>query len=273
MSSILRFPSDFEETNGNWLVFTEYDYSRPNRSASATVNATGNVISLPVPINMESNHVADWENASLGAWNQFLNDHSGDIANVTKKALSNYSATGSPDLINTIMNGINVPKAMGDAAKAIGTDIGTNNQIFRNIGATVALAKNPFQAVMFNQVGLRTFNFQYKLIPKSWEEAEQIKSIITSFKKAMHPSLGVDALNNLMRYPSMFGIEFADPEIAKMMFKFGMCVLTEVGVNYHGEGSAIYLNENGKRAPASIMLSLTFREIEMNTRESIEAGR
>lgn len=273
MTTILRYPSDFEETNGNWLVFTEYDYARPNRSANASINATGTVISLPVPLNMEANHVADWENGSLGAWNQFLNDNAHDIANVTKKAINNYSATGSADLVNTIVSGLNVPKVLTDGAKAMATDVGTSNQIFRNVGATVGLAKNPFQAVMFNQIGLRTFNFQYKLIPKSWEEAERIKSIVVSFKKAMHPALGVDALNNLMKYPSMFGIEFADPEIQKMMFKFGMCVLTEVGVNYHGEGSPIYLNDGGKRAPASIMLSLTFREIEMNTRESIEAGR
>ncbi|QIG65732.1 baseplate tail tube cap [Ochrobactrum phage vB_OspM_OC] len=273
--SILKFPNDFEETNGNWLLFTEYEYSRPSRNKEAVPLPTGNSISLPVPINMEANHVADWENASMGAWNAFLQDHSGAIANTAKDITTGLQSgkLGYMDIASTINSQLNIPTLAGGIMKAASTDMMTGNQIFRNISATVGLAKNPFQAVMFNQMNLRTFNFQYKLVPKSYEDSEHIRDIIKSFKRAMHPEVGEGYLNNLMKYPNMYGIRFTDTSVQDMLFKFGMCVLTEVGVNYHGEGGPNYLQKDGKRAPASIMLSLTFREIEMNTKESIDEGR
>lgn len=270
--AITRFPSDYGETNGNWLIFHEFEYSRPTRLSEYKPIATGNSISLPVPINMEANSIADWENASLGAWNSFLNDYGNQAYEGLNNVINDLQKPGN-NLIDSIRNNFNFSELSGGAFRALGTDIMTSNTAFRNISSTVGIAKNPFQAVMFNQMNLRTFNFQYKLVPRSYEDSVTIANIIKSFKMAQHPDYGVDYLNNLMKYPNMFKIELSDKELEKLMFKYGMCVLTDVSVNYHGEGSAIYFEKDGKRAPASVILSLTFREIEMNTKESIAEGR
>lgn len=270
--SIVRFPRDYEETNGNSIVFIEHVYSRSDRLGHATASPTGKSIALPIPSNLEANHIADWENASMGAWNSFLNDNASDMAGGARNVINDYKS-GKANLVDSIRSNFNVKDLAGGAITAAATDAFTSNAIFKNISASVGIAKNPFLAVMFNQMNLRTFNFQYKLIPKSYEDSVTIAEIIKFFKMAQHPEFGVDFMNNLMKYPNMFEIKLADPELEKLMFKYGMCVLTDVSVNYHAEGQAVYFEKDGKRAPASIMLSLTFREIEMNTKETIEAGR
>lgn len=140
------------------------------------------------------------------------------------------------------------------------------------IGASAKVALNPFKEVLFEAIDFRAFNFKYKFMPKSRQEAESVYNIIEKFKFHMHPELSANKL--FFIYPSEFQItyHFANNPNNKdgngYFHKFKPCVLENMEISYGGDQFSSFID--GK--PTEINLTLTFRETEILTKQQIMQG-
>jgi hypothetical protein len=125
---------------------------------------------------------------------------------------------------------------------------------------------NPFREVLFEGVDYRKFNFKYKFMPKNKNESEKVRGIISLFKEHMHPELAGDGFFYI--YPSEFEIEYKFNGQENGYFnRIANCVLTDMTVDYGGDQFASF--NNG--APSEINLTLSFRELELLTKDTIKA--
>jgi hypothetical protein len=126
---------------------------------------------------------------------------------------------------------------------------------------------NPFREVLFESVDYRTFNFRYKFFPKDARESEKVQNIIKLFKFHMHPELSDNRFFYI--YPSEFEIVYYYRNKVNNFFnRISECALTDLSVEYGGDQFATF--EDG--APTEITINLTFRELELITRQAIRNG-
>jgi hypothetical protein len=152
-------------------------------------------------------------------------------------------------------------------AAAAGMAVGENLDVKNLASVTSAMAPNPFREQIFQNVDTRTFTFDYKFLPKSQKESENIKEIIYTFAYHMHPELSAQGLFYI--YPSEFNIQFFHQGRENLWVnKISTCVLTDMNVDY-GNNSVFSTFANG--APTEINMRLTFRELEVLTKERIRA--
>lgn len=128
---------------------------------------------------------------------------------------------------------------------------------------------SPREFVLFDAPSIRTFSMQYKFLPESQGEVEDVKKIIRTFRASAYPSFA-GASTVVYKFPRAFLIEYigiADQH----MIKFPEVVLTSVNVTYNSN-SMSYLKVEGEGTPYEIDLSLTFTELLPQSRVDIEAG-
>ena len=123
---------------------------------------------------------------------------------------------------------------------------------------------NPFREVFFEGIDYRKFNFRYKFMPRTPGESRRVLDIITTFKQHMHPELASNGYFYV--YPSEFEIMYCYGKQQNTYFnKIAQCALTDMSVEYGGEQFSSF--NNG--APTEINLTLSFRELELVTKNSI----
>ena len=122
---------------------------------------------------------------------------------------------------------------------------------------------NPNMELLFSDVTIRNFRFNFKLTPRNPKEAEQVKLIIRAFKRNMAPQAqgGVQGAGNFfLRTPNVFKIRYrSGNKDHPFLNKFKQCFLTGVQTTYTGEG--VYSTYDD-RTPVSILLDLSFKEIQ-----------
>jgi hypothetical protein len=123
---------------------------------------------------------------------------------------------------------------------------------------------NPFREVLFESVNYRSFQFNYRFLPKTSSETDKVRDIIHTFKKHMHPELAHNKLFYI--YPSEFDIKyFYKDKENNYLHKFARCALTDVVVDYGGDQFVTFPDG----APVEIGMSLKFQELEQMTSEGI----
>ena len=128
-------------------------------------------------------------------------------------------------------------------------------------------AINPFKTVLFKEVDLRTFKFDYKFMPKSKTEAMNVMNIIRTFKYHMHPEFSTD--NVFLLHPSEFNIAFYfNGKENPNWNKIGTCVLMDMHLDAGAEQLATF--HDGMSV--EINMSLIFKETEMLTKEKVIQG-
>ena len=128
------------------------------------------------------------------------------------------------------------------------------NQLLARRGGQVF---NPNMELLFNGPSLRNFNFSFKITPRSADEGEEIKTIIKFFKRGMAPKAGETGL--FLKTPNVFELRYRQGNNEhKFLNKFKQCFLTNITVNYTGEG--VYATyDNG--TPVSMVMTLMFKEL------------
>lgn len=118
--------------------------------------------------------------------------------------------------------------------------------------------------LLFNGAKIRSFKFSFKMTPRGGKEAQQIKLIINAFKRYMVPKLtgkNDSSVDNLfLRSPSIFELTYKSGNIKNpFLNSFKQCFLTDMSVNYTGEGTYTVYNDS---TPVSMVLELGFKELE-----------
>ena len=135
------------------------------------------------------------------------------------------------------------------------------------LGVASGTSLNPFKEVVFESVDFRTFAFKYKFYPKSQQESDHVYNIIKLFKEHMHPQMSDGKL--FFIYPSEFQITYYFDDKPNTYFhRFRPCALESLDVSYGGDQFSTF--SDGK--PTEIHLNLTFKELEILTRNNIRDG-
>ena len=143
------------------------------------------------------------------------------------------------------------------AGQALGI-FGGNVSIQQLLARSGGQIFNPNMELLFNSPSIRNFNFTFKIVPRSQDEGEQVRQIIRFFKKGMAPKSDGNGL--YLKTPNVFeltyrkGAEQGHP----FLHRFKQCFLTNVSVNYTGEGVYATYDDG---TPVSMNLNLSFKEL------------
>ena len=149
-------------------------------------------------------------------------------------------------------------KLAAEAVNIFGANVTVNQLLARGTGEIL----NPNMELLFSDVTVRNFRFNFKLTPRNPKEAEQVKLIIRAFKRNMAPqAIGSDGASDFfLRSPNVFKLRYrSGNKDHPFLNKFKQCFLTDMQTRYTGEG--IYSTYDDG-TPVSIELSLSFKEIQ-----------
>ena len=157
------------------------------------------------------------------------------------------------------IKGVALNKLTASALGIFGGNVTTNQLLARQSGEII----NPNMELLFDGPTLRAFKFQFKMTPRNQREAEQIRLIIRSFKRNMAPiaSGGTEKEGAwFLKTPKVFELRYrTGNKDHKYLHKFKQCFLTDISVNYTGDG--VYSTyEDG--SPVSYLMDLSFKELE-----------
>lgn len=183
------------------------------------------------------------------------------------KAAFNAFVNDSKGLINGLKTGVG-----GDAGSLAALKVANKFSKFERANAALAsatrVALNPNTRTLFQSVPVRSFAFQFKMIPNSASEVKAIEAIIKRFRTVMYPEeIGTDSIS--------LGYKFPDPFEIKMYYKNSEVFtrilpsyLRDVNVTYNTSGMGFH--EDGGFTDCDV--SLTFTESRPLSKDDVERG-
>lgn len=272
----LYFPEDLKQID-HWIEFQAKETKGQalplaqriiGNSFNLSVGNTvlGGKVVLPMPSNLSTDYNPDYSAQDLGlAAGQVLKPaDQGIYGNVGPDSL--LSGTGLSGVSGSMALGAALGGGAGAAIAGISSAAGdTNFNAFTKV--TAGVAQNPHKIVLFTGVNFRDHRFSWKLSPKNRAESDAINDIINFFTYYSHPEYVAGGL--FFKYPEFFDIKFHHPEY---LFELQGSVCNGIQINYHGQGYAAYIRNSdgsGVPAPAEVELTLTFKETEIITKNTL----
>lgn len=120
--------------------------------------------------------------------------------------------------------------------------------------------------VLFNNVPFRTFQFSFRLAPKSVKDQVDIKDFIKNMKWLSAPSLYAKGAG--WKFPNTFQINFVTGT-GGLLFKTLELACTDFSINYTPEGVWAQ-NKDGN--PVAYEVHMSFMETKQITKEEISGG-
>ena len=127
----------------------------------------------------------------------------------------------------------------------------------------------------FKGIGKRDFSFDFKMMPRSQAEADEIRDIIYAFKFNMMPEYVGTTKGNQMKVPNTFDIQYMYQNAENnYLNKISTCFLKDMTVTYGGDRYKTFdqSSTDAGAPPIETSIKLEFNEIEMITRERIAEG-
>jgi hypothetical protein len=237
------------------------------KGVSSNFNNTRRItdsVSLYLPPNVEETTSAKYEEAATGIAG-FL------VSAFGKKELAGMDAAQLTRKLGGGLEGIAKDmtfRAIGLAGELVGAE-GVEALAKKAFGE----ASNPYMEVLFDQMQLRTFTYNFQFAPRNEDEAFEVQSIIQLFRFHMAPELRPN-VNRYVGLPSQFDIHYMflskDGVASENNYynKIATCVLQDCKVNYTPNGVKSF--EDG--GPTQTTMTLTFKEIELLTKDKIAQG-
>jgi len=125
------------------------------------------------------------------------------------------------------------------------------------LGASI----NPLMFLQFKRPEFRIFQFSWVLAPRTKQESDTIKNIVTKCKQAAAPQ----NFGPLLGYPQIAMIRLHPKKLDEHL-KFKPCVIESVQVSYTPNPTPSFF-ENG--APSTVTLTMNFKEMQYWYRNEI----
>ena len=268
-----RYPNAQLEKDTDFLQIKVVKYQAPGFSGNRFAQQTSSdalaanietpiaTIFLPIPENIQDSNAVNWGDDSLN----------GLAARAIGSAAGVIGDNGS--FINAIKEG--GIEAAAFAKEMTGIDAGIRNSFiaakavgaFTNVNAQGVISRqtgqvlNPNMELLFNNVTLRSFNFQFDLAPRDKKESETIKGVLRLFKKSMNAKKnGTEGAKGLfIASPDVFQLSYkTGGEDHKFLNRFKPMALLNMAVNYTGSGTYATYDDT---TPVHMKLSLQFQEL------------
>ena len=125
----------------------------------------------------------------------------------------------------------------------------------------------------FKNVNRRNFQYSFKMIPKNEKEADEIRKIIYAFKFNMLPEMTSGRAGNTMGFPNTFDIEYRFlGKDNDYISRVSTCVLETMTVSYGGDRFKTFAPRDDGAPVVETSLTLSFKELELITRERVAEG-
>ena len=235
---------------------------------------------LPVPDDIQYKDGPKWEGKDIGILGRFAPEVAatiggGDSASITD-SIQEFARVGKVGLIKSMIS-------------KLGAD---PNAVTQNINGKIA---NPYTEQVFGGIGLRDFNFSWKLVPRNRAEQRSIERIIRYLRRAALPDtsetfgaggsfvdtlggegFGAGATDRWLTVPNLFNLRWkqgGDGSEISSLPKIKKCICTNIDVNYTPDNVwATHLDGSNQPAPVAIQLSIGFGETEIIKSSDVGAG-
>ena len=241
-----------------------------------------NSVKLPMPNSIsDSNNVSWGEGDSMNnisaALTSYIPQNLGKALVGQMAAMGTSKAAGLPDSIAQTLallatfadTGIN----FSNEFKAL-LNTSISSKLIGNLGFSVSpetilargfgIVPNSNIELLFNSPTLRDFSFQYRLSPRSKDEALRVNQIIRFFKQGM-AAKKLDGKGGARSYflgtPNVFKLRYRTEKNKQIsgVNKIKVCALTGFSVNYAADGNWAAYDEG---QPVSSIINMSFKELE-----------
>ena len=224
-------------------------------------------VALYLPPNVTDSTAADYEDAATGLLG-FAAAGGGNFINAMKNDDFNAAAQSFIASAEGFASAAVLKAGSALAEGVLGAQGGEGliNKVFGQ-------ANNPFMEVLFKNMTLRQFTYDFKFAPKNTDERDDVQRIIQLFRFHMNPELK-GANGRFVTIPSEFDIHYMyqhkDGKASENDYynKIATCVLTACDVDYTPNGVRSF--DDG--SPTQIKMTLSFRETELLTKERVNLG-
>ena len=221
------------------------------------------VITMFMPADVKVKYQANYNDATIGVGTQFFSQ---TVGNQTDTGATGdvVQANAKEVLAGAAANGIaNLLGALPPLA-------GTKEAIELGLGAIIS----DRMELSFKGVDKRKFQYTFKMLPRSEDEANEVKKIIEMFKFHMLPEMvGGNLRGRLMHYPSTFDIKYMFQNSENNYInKVSECYLETMDVDYGGDRYRTHASNDAGAPPVETSMTLNFAEIELITRERATEG-
>ena len=236
-----------------------------NKGVQSNFNNTRRImdsVAMYLPPNVEDTTTATYNDSKTGVAG-FLAASGVNAADKDASAIAASLVAGAQGILGDM-----AAKSAGVVAELAGAEGG--EQLAKK---AFGVADNPYMEVLFDSMGLRTFTYNFNMAPRNEEETIEIQKIIQLFRFHMAPELR-PGINRYLGLPSQFDIHYMflskDGSTSENSFynKISTCVLQDCKVNYTPNGVKSF--EDG--SPTAMTMALTFKEIELMTKDKIAEG-
>lgn len=222
-------------------------------------------ITMFMPADVKVSYKSNYTDTSIGSLTQLGSQVLGAVRaggyEAGYEALQNnaddvLAAVGREGIGNLISS---IP-SLGGAEEAIGLVTGTI------VSDRMELA--------FKGIDKRKFTYTFKMMPKSKEEADEVRNIVNKFKFHMLPEMvDQNQRGRMMKYPDTFNIQYMwQGKENSYINKVSECYLESMDVDYGGDRYRTYEGNEEGAPPTETTITLNFAEIELITRERVIEG-
>ena len=238
-----------------------------------------NSVKLPMPNSISDSNNVSWgedgmnnlsaaitsyisQNLPTAAFGQGALALGGQAAGMDTKTLallltaSQLDADLGDPRVQTLLNTAISSKLIGN----LGFSVSPETILARGFG----IVPNSNIELLFNSPTLRDFSFQYRLSPRSKDEAEKVNQIIRFFKQGM-AAKKLDGKAGAQSYflgtPNVFKLRYrteGNKQISGVN-KIKVCALAGFSVNYAADGNWAAYDEG---QPVSSIINMSFKELE-----------
>jgi len=275
-SSFSSNASAFGSGGGTGISGSASYGNRFKSSVSTSTQVAGTVL-LPMPDNIKYDDRPKWTDTEVGILGRFAPElagalASGDDGEITKK-VQTMADVGKVGLIKGLIS-------------KMGAD---PNAVTQNIGGKIV---NPYVEQVFGGVDLRSFDFNWKLVPRNPSEQRAIQRIIKFLRIASMPDTsdsfgaqGIGVLDGLsdgptatdrwLTVPKLFNLRWKvnNSMDLKSLPKIKKCVCKSISVEYTPDNVwATHLVDRNDPAPVAYNLTASFGESEIITSTDVKRG-
>ena len=230
-------------------------------------------ILLPIPQSIQDSNGVRWGEDSLNPFASRGLGIANDIQNADGVSEAIKTATSSALNLGKDIYGQRGLTNLFFGSKVVNA-LGGNTSFQGLIARTTGQVLNPNLELLFNGVTLRSFSFDFDLSPRDKREAEEIKSIIRTFKQNMSAKGGSsESIGNglFIKSPNVFQITYqTGDKDHEYLNQFKPMALKNMSVNYTGSGTYATYSDT---SPVHYKMNLQFQELDPVYAEDYESDK
>lgn len=267
----IKYPDDLGAMDGgaatgHYIIFKSY--STGFYSGAPNAPSANKEIALYLP--------ASALNTSLSTKYETMQGFETTISNLGKQRLNTESGEDDIKQISSAAS-----KAIAEAAtdkqalvagafSALQKTVLNKGDIGKATLAGLGVAANPYLTVFFKGIGdFRTPKFSFDMIARNQNESITINEIVKSFQVSMLPGkISASGHSYFLKSPDVFRVEVYFNNQKVDIFKYQKMVLTNLSVDYAGQGIPLFFKDKGE--PFNVKLELSFQETAVLTKDIFE---